>query len=132
MRKVIVLILLFLFVCGFVYKSVKSQSLCVPRMVTVVVGDNTPGNPQITLENELGCVYNVFTQVDGYLPINTAVIFSNARWFAPSGEIQKVSGEGIIIGYQITRLIHTEGIVYIIQFDGSNQMRLHPFEFETK
>lgn len=124
--------ILILFSCSIRATIAQSSFVCTPRMVTITVGDGTPGNPQQTYNTELGCVYNVFTSVENLLPVETPVIFSNVNYFSPNG-IVKVSGNGKIIGYQITRLIHTQGVLYIIQFDADNkQVRLHPYEFETE
>lgn len=132
MNKRILLAVVICVICLLSYRDVSAQTLitCVPRMVTITIGDNTPGNPAITLETELGCVYNVFTDLEGYEPINTPVIFSNVPYFDNNGQRVTVSGEGYIKGYQLTRLIQSQQLLYIIQF-GDSELRLHPFEFET-
>lgn len=108
-----------------------SEDICIPRTIVVTIGDNSPGNPQQTFTTELGCVVNVYQNLDGYEQIGTQVMFSNVNYFPINGSITKVTGNGIIIGYQVTRLIHTQGLLYIIEFDNGKQLRLHPFEFEV-
>lgn len=132
MNKRILLAMVLCFICLVSYRDVSAQTLitCVPRMVTITVGDNTPGNPAITLETELGCVYNIFTDLEGYEPTNTPVIFSDVPYFDKNGQRVTVSGEGYIKGYQLTRLIQSQQLLYIIQF-GDSELRLHPFEFEV-
>lgn len=127
-----VLVILLVFACSLYIPRVSAQSICVPRTVSVTIGDNSPGNPMQTFTTELGCVENVFTNIDGYESIGTEVIFSNVNYFPINGTITKVTGEGVIVGYQVTKLIHTQGLLYIIEFDEGKQLRLHPFEFETK
>lgn len=132
MKRNLLSVVLFILIAVSYVKEAHAQSLitCVPRMVTITIGDNSSGNPAITLESELGCVYNVFTDLEGYEPINTPVIFSNVPYFDSNGQRVTVSGEGYIKGYQLTRLIQSQQLLYIIQF-GDSELRLHPFEFET-
>ena len=130
MKKLLLIVLIALL--SLFIPRVSAQSICVPRTVTITVGDNTPGNPMQTFTTELGCVENVYQNIDGYESIGTEVIFSNVNYFPINGTITKVSGEGVIVGYQVTKLIQTQGLLYIIEFDEGKQLRLHPFEFEIK
>ena len=130
MKKLLLIVLIAFLV--ILIPRVSAQSICVPRTINVTIGDNTPGNPMQTFTTELGCVENVYQNIDGYESIGTEVIFSNVNYFPINGTITKVSGEGVIMGYQVTKLIHTQGLLYIIEFDNGKQLRLHPFEFEIK
>lgn len=130
MKKLLLIVLIALL--ALLIPRVSAQSICVPRTITVTIGDNTPGNPMQTFTTELGCVENVYQNIDGYETIGTEVIFSNVNYFPINGAITKVTGSGIIVGYQVTKLIQTQGLLYIIEFDNGKQLRLHPFEFETK
>ena len=130
MKKYAILVLLVLILFGYV-RPVYTEDICIPRIVAVTIGDNSPGNPQQAFTTELGCVVNVYQNIDGYEQIGTQVVFSNVNYFPINGSITKVTGNGIIIGYQVTRLIHTQGLLYIIEFDNGKQLRLHPFEFEV-
>lgn len=130
MKKYTVFVLLIVILFSAI-RTVHSEDICIPRFVTITIGDNSPGNPQQTFTTELGCVVNVYQNLDGYEAIGTQVMFSNVNYFPINGSITKVTGNGIIIGYQVTRLIHTQGLLYIIEFDNGKQLRLHPFEFEV-
>lgn len=133
-RKIVFLAWMILFVVSlfmFLVKPIAAQVDCVPRTIVVTIGDNSPGNPMQSFTTELGCVYNIFTSLEGYESVGTEVYFENVNYFPINGAITKVSGTGKIIGYQLTRLIHTQGLLYIIEFDNGKQLRLHPFEFEV-
>lgn len=137
MKKLLLIVLIALLALFIPRVSAQSMvtsvtAICVPRTVVVTIGDNTPGNPMQTFTTELGCVENVYQNIDGYETIGTPVIFSNVNYFPINGAITKVTGSGIIVGYQVTKLIHTQGLLYIIEFDNGKQLRLHPFEFEIK
>lgn len=135
MKKIIFTILVFLlmlFVFLFGIYKANSQSNCIPRMINVTVGDNTLGNSKQTFVTELGCVENVFTDVQGYLAINTPVNFKNVPYFAIQGDISPISGEGYIIGYQITKLINSTEVLYIIVFDTTKFIRLRENQFEVQ
>lgn len=127
----VILLVLLIFACSLYSPRVLAQD-CVPRTIVVTIGDNTPGNPMQSFTSELGCVYEVYTNLEGYEPINTEVIFSNVTYRPLNAAHYKVSGEGVIIGYQLTRLEYTQGLLYIISFEDGKFLRLNPFEFETK
>jgi len=130
-KRIVIIAWFVVFFTTLLVSSVKSQSICVPREIVVTIGDNSPGNPMQSFTTELGCVENIYQNIDGYEYIGTPVFFSNVNYHPINGAIIKVTGNGIIVGYQVTKLIHTQGLLYIIEFDNGKQLRLHPFEFEV-
>lgn len=135
MKKILLLGLFIFFLLMtvlFGFSRLVADDICIPRMITVTIGDNTLGNPQQTFNTELGCVSNVFTDVQGYLPVNTPVNFKDVPYFAIQGAINPISGEGYIIGYQITKLINSTEVLYIITFDNGKFIRLNENQFEVQ
>ena len=129
---IFILLILLVFSCSMYIPRVSAQDNCVPRTINITVGDNSPGNPMQTFTTELGCVYEVYTDLEGYESINTEVIFSNVTYRPLNAAYYKVTGEGKIIGYQLTRLTQAQSLLYIIEFENGKFLRLNPFEFETK
>ena len=67
-------LLLIVFICSIYTPTVSSQSVCIPRMIVVNIGDNSLGNPMQSFTTELGCVEKVFTDVQGYILIKHNIL----------------------------------------------------------
>lgn len=132
MRKIIlaglVFFVMFLVFLFGLYRA-SAENLCVPRMVTITIGDNSIGNPAQTFTTELGCVYEVFENIGGLVAINTPIHFDHLTHF----ELVDASGDGYIIGYQMTKLINSTEYLYIITYDHATKfVRLKESQFEVQ
>lgn len=127
--KRILLTMLLLIVILFSYIQPAHAVDCVPRMITVTIGDNSLGNPAQTFTTELGCVYDVFSDIDGLIPINTPIHFEHLTHF----ELVNASEDGYIIGYQVTKLINSTEYLYIIAYDHATKfVRIKESQFEVQ
>jgi hypothetical protein len=129
MKRILLSMILLVLIAISYIQPVQSQNLCVPRMITITIGDNSLGNPAQTFTTELGCIYEVFTDIDGLIPINTPIHFEHLTHF----ELVDYSSDGYIIGYQMTKLINSTEYLYIITYDHATKfVRLQEKQFKVQ